>query len=1419
MSRLILSLVIFFAVQQVYGQSPLFRDNAPKDPVKLDANMTKADFVPGVILVKFKDGTSVVPGDSQGLKKTGLPSVDAIFREYSVTSVAQVFKGAEPLAQKQVLKSFNGYTFERPSLNNIYQLTVKDPLKQFDAIQALKSDPNVVYAEPDYIYSIVDDRPESGVITPQGIQQYLNEHEAGGPHYPKSPSAITPNDPLYSQQWAIPAVHADAVWDTTTGDSSQIIAFLDTGVDWHHPDLADNIWTNTAEADGVTGLDDDNDGYVDDVHGWDFINNDNDPSDDNSHGTHVAGIACAVGNNGIGIAGVDWHAKIMPIKVFQSSGRGDVATITQGIYYAVKKGATVINMSFGSYAESLTMENALEYAYAQCVLVAAAGNDGICIGPGSSCQPFYPAALSYVLGVQATGVTGDLAGFSNFDQDGPVYSKYPNLLNYEMRAPGDGLISTIPGGNYRVYSGTSMATPVVSGAVALYQQLYPGLSQEQMWGNLINTTSGNMNIFAALSVHPNPQLWFVSNTIVDTLAGDNNNGMVDAGETVQLWFAVRNTWGQSDSVFVGLRLGEFEDTSVAHVMNLVAFVGRISPYAQRTDELDPFDIKISPSVTHDRDIVFDAMLWYAGSADTVHQRLVLTANHGQYLAGVMDSAMTLTADRLWIVYSSFRIGSAGYLYINPGTIVKNSAGIVNNGQLISQGTKDSMVVIQGPGGFNGTGVFTFNYTTLEGQNCSIVFGDWFTPQGDYRFVHSNLLDMFGAGTIFATGNLVMNESVVEGCASGPDAFWGMFSPYTKYSLNIERSNIINDNFVSSNVGVIDLSRFSSFKFNNVSHIDPVGPVFGGMFSISQSLGLNQASNNFIGFTGPVGRTNFGSDYMLEAIGTADIIQAPYQYWGTTDSSKIENNMVIDFWKNATKPEVNFRPILSAPSDSAHGIVWKVLVDGIDPQDQKNLMNPIGVGPHRFDVYFNRPMDTTYTPQLSFGVRDPYSQQAVTDSAHWSDSARVWTGWKTVKLYTGDGINTIRVAAARDPEGFEIPVEDMRFSFLIDAAGTSSEDFVATPGLGKVQLSWVRPDMPDVMGYNMYRFNSVTDTTYSDTTLISTKLVTDTTYTDFNVTPGTNYYYSYKVVRTDFTESDYSKFVGTKALTSKPGDANGDFNVDVLDVIADVAYIMGQNPQPFIFAASDVNGDSTINVLDVIGTINLILHPTSATSKAVVASSTSSESADKEATINLVGDKVWLNSPASVYGIELTIAGCKDADDLSNLNGLSGLEVSTAKLKGDTAIVLAYSMKGNFIPEGKIALVQTSAKGISLVSAVLSSADGKEIASKVYNNGVPTIPETFTLFQNYPNPFNPTTTIRYGLPKDVNGIQVVIYNILGQQVKSIEQGQQTKGYHEVIWNGRNANGVPVASGVYFCQFRVRENNALRIIGITKMMLLK
>ncbi|MFB0924219.1 MAG: S8 family serine peptidase, partial [Vicingaceae bacterium] len=151
----------------------------------------------------------------------------------------------------------------------------------------------------------------------------------------------------------------------------------------------------------------------------------------------------AVGNNEIGIAGAAWDVKLMPLKVFQASGIGDAATIAQGIEYAYMNGATVLNMSFGSFAESFTMKAALENAYSTAILVAAAGNNAVPIGPCMACAPFYPAAYSFIVGVE------DAAGYSNYDQDGPVYSLYSSfLLNYEVVAPGSGIISTIPNGGY-----------------------------------------------------------------------------------------------------------------------------------------------------------------------------------------------------------------------------------------------------------------------------------------------------------------------------------------------------------------------------------------------------------------------------------------------------------------------------------------------------------------------------------------------------------------------------------------------------------------------------------------------------------------------------------------------------------------------------------------------------------------------------------------------------------------------------------------------------------------------------------------------------------------------------------------------------------------------------------------------------------
>ena len=1341
--------------------------------IRSGSRIAQVNFVPGVILVKFRDEVPAQSVMVNGLKKIGVATVDALLERFQAKTVGKLFPAAQPLAQKKLLKTRSGQTIEQPNLHNIYKIELADPRKLFEAIEAFKQDGTVEFAEPNYIYAIVADKPVSGV---------LSEKEAGKLSKPAAANGlltITPNDPLYSQEWYIPAIQADAVWESTQGDTSQVIAFLDTGVDWHHPDLAGNIWTNTAEANGVAGVDDDGDGYIDDVRGWDFINNDNDPSDDNSHGTHVAGIACAEGNNGIGIAGVNWHARIMPVKVFQSNGQGDAATISQGINYAASKGATVISMSFGSYSRSLTMEAALQNAYANCVLVAAAGNDGGSIYP-PPLGPFFPAALSYVLGVQATSQWGGLASFSNFDPDGPVYSKYPDLWNYELRAPGDLILSTIPDGNYRIYSGTSMATPVVAGAVALYRYLHPADSQELMWGNLINTCTSNINLYDAMNTHANPALWFVSNKIVDTLAGDNNNGLVDAGERIQQWFTVRNTWGQSDSVFVALRLGEFEDTSVAHILNPAVFLGSMSPYATRTNETNPFSIQISPSVAEGRNITFQALVWYRGATDTTKQQVVLTASNGQQLAGVMDSTLTLTANRIWLINLSFRVGTNGNLIIAPGTRIVLNNLLVNKGHIVANGTPDSNIVINGPSGLRGLGSFTFAYTQFISTNDGFGDNSSYYQGSDYHFDHCKFEGIstgtnpnVWTGSMFLGPSLSFSNCVFVNCAF--TVFDYANQPTIFYKCNMDNC--------SSSVGYMALGGWFPGSYNNFNRLLNYAPDYHVTSIFFPTANIASVGNNFLGFG--------QKSYAVNTTGNGDIIKIPNQYWGTTDSATIEGK-IFDFWDNPSLPMVNFKPYLTAPSDSAHGVVWKVLVDGIDPQDQKSLMNPIGVGAHRFDVYFNRPMDTTAVPQLAFGVRDPFNQQSVNDSARWSPDHRIWTAYKAVKLYTGDGINTISVTGAKDPEGFDMPVENMRFQFLINAAGTSSVDFTATPGLGKIGLEWNNNGLADLLGFNMYRFTNVTDTTYSDTTLISKKMITDTLYTDFNVVPGKNYYYTYKVVRTDFSESNFSHVVSAKALTSSPGDANGDLSVNVLDVVATVSEVLGENPQPFIFAAADINHDSTINVLDLVGIINIILHPSGGIA------ATLSNVTDGGARIELDGNSITLTTSAAVSGIQFRLQG-KGLKDLQFTPDPSIAQFEAASnALGDTArVFVIYNLKGITLGSGTYTLGRFSGLPplASLTDGVVADAQGKNIVTSIYANAQPLVPEAYYLNQNFPNPFNMSTRIQFGLPMKTR-VKIILYNVLGQKVRSYDLGERAPGRYDITWNGMNERGKAVSSGIYF-----------------------
>ena len=337
--------------------------------IKIDER-NRHSYREGEVLVKFRTRSSVQMRAPrlQAFRSSQNNAMDSLFMELGVDSVEQLMPRTGHTNVGKKLRAYNGSIVEVKDLSKLYRLTLR-PEKAHtvrQAIERLQQMEEVEFAEPNYIV-YAQALPYDTIIPTQDSATYVSE-------------------PLYSQQWGLPAINLPQLWNKPKLSSKRpVIAILDTGVDIEHPDLAANIWTNSREANGASGQDDDNNGYVDDIHGWDCVNQSGVIADYNGHGTHCAGIAAAVGNNGIGITGANPDALIMPVTVLQHNGQGDVATIIRGIDYAAANGADVISMSLGHYSYSLAEEQALLRAYSSSVLVAAAGNDFLCIYVINSC--------------------------------------------------------------------------------------------------------------------------------------------------------------------------------------------------------------------------------------------------------------------------------------------------------------------------------------------------------------------------------------------------------------------------------------------------------------------------------------------------------------------------------------------------------------------------------------------------------------------------------------------------------------------------------------------------------------------------------------------------------------------------------------------------------------------------------------------------------------------------------------------------------------------------------------------------------------------------------------------------------------------------------------------------------------------------
>ena len=514
-------------------------------------------YAAGQIIVKFVPQAGKVQARRAGeYLSLGISSLDERLKRYHVT-------GIQPL-----------FAHKDSELGHIYQLDF-DPRHDAAEVAAdFSGDDHLFYAEPRYIQRLHEIPDDEFYLT--GIQYYID------------------------------LIQCPQAWDITHGDSLVVIGIVDTGVDWNHPDLNANIWVNPGEdldGDGMFTtfdwnlVDDDSNGYVDDWCGWDFSGAgypDNNPVEwAPIHGTHVAGCAAAVTNNGTGVAGVGWNCSIMAIKTTED-GQDGIKHGYEGILYAAENGADVINTSWGHSGGSSSQfeQEIIDSAYAMgSIIISSAGNDPG-VSPPDTCEIEYPAWYDHVVAVAAT----------NQNDRATNWTFYGTWV--DVAAPGQAIYNTWFDDNYAMLQGTSMSSPIVAGVAGLIRSIDPGLTgdqfEEKMWytsddiydkspGYIGWLGGGRVNAYRAVLSMTDPGL-VIQESVIDD-AGGNGDGRPDPGETVAWTVTLANTptWQPAEN----LRVKVFSESPlVAFSQDSVAF-GNIAPGESGDNAADPFQFSVA----------------------------------------------------------------------------------------------------------------------------------------------------------------------------------------------------------------------------------------------------------------------------------------------------------------------------------------------------------------------------------------------------------------------------------------------------------------------------------------------------------------------------------------------------------------------------------------------------------------------------------------------------------------------------------------------------------------------------------------------------------------------------------------------------------------------------------------------------------
>jgi len=832
-------------------------DSVEKNVNIYNISQNQLEYAPGVILVKFKNTIDLIK-ESNNKIKINNKQINEIFNDIGVKSQKSLFNDFGQGKYKEIAL--------RNGLDRLLILQVNPEKNLTDINNLLNNNLDIEYAETDY-YAQFASSPASivsGGTNTSSIAYTITLSDLIDASVTNKDAEnilmIGTNDPRYAEQWGLSKIEIEGAWNQTYGSPSVVIAIIDSGIDLDHPDLIPNLWTNPGEIPS-NGLDDDNNGYVDDIEGWNFVNGTSDLMDDNGHGSLVAGIAAAKTGNAIGIAGVCGNCRIMPIKVMQSSGIANYSDIAAGINYAASKGAKVINLSLGGYANSQAVRDAVNATIAQnIVIIAGTGNDNLS-------TPFYPAAYTNVIAVAGTTSSDTRVSSSNYG------------TWVDVTAPGENILTTALGSDYVATSGTSMASPFVAGLAGLLLSINPSWTPALVASQLSHTAdnidslnpgfegmlgAGRINATTAIEP-PQPILSYISYTTNGVL-----NGKPDFNSDVDLLVSIHNDWADATGISGTLSTS---DSNIAFTTSNANYGDILS--GMNGSNTIPYQFHIAPGAGYNHTIPFTLQITANGGTYTTSLDFTVTTRSSEiFVSGTIGENTTWISDNTYILTNNIGIAPSFTLTIQPGTVIKVNGDYAINvgGTLIADGTNDQPITFMPY--TNGS---TWNRIYIDDSSTDAV------ADSEGNYISGNILHHVNITN--ASSGIVCNSATVYlasistntggmNCPLGATPLWILDSAFTGNTSatgqpsQVKRTNILYGTLTVNISSMIKDSTAGNISAGSGSTITNTGGgslVISGSGNVSLSLFIGNVNLN----SGLVENTNI-TDGNLSISGTGTI---------------------------------------------------------------------------------------------------------------------------------------------------------------------------------------------------------------------------------------------------------------------------------------------------------------------------------------------------------------------------------------------------------------------------------------------------------------------------------------------------------------------------------------------------------------------